>query len=285
MTAQSQIVNRQSKIKILLAADQTPAIGLAARNRHRWLHQRALSHFQYPDLAWLVLQSVPCRSRAVPSSTCGRTATLTPRWDALKNAPPHRGWSSGNEVLTVGLTLSVLGVGWAVPMDALYGLVVFAGWFFDVVIYTIWLKRRTCWSIVWGGISGAMPILAGRVLGLGQIDLDRRHARARHPLLDPHPHPDLQHEIREGLRKRLRADLPSTYGLDATRATIAISSVLAALAMIIAGSASAWRGASCACLVCSLRACSCWQLPSPSNRPNASTLDCSNTHRSTCWRR
>ena len=25
----------------------------------------------------------------------------------------------------------------------------------------LWLKRRTCWSIVWGGISGAMPILRG----------------------------------------------------------------------------------------------------------------------------
>ena len=52
-------------------------------------------------------------------------------------------------------------------MDALYGLIIFAGLFFDVVIYTIWLKRRTCWSIVWGGISGGMPILAGRALGLG----------------------------------------------------------------------------------------------------------------------
>ena len=80
------------------------------------------------------------------------------------------GLVSGNEVLTVGLMLSVIGVGWAVAMDALYGLVVFAGLFFDVVVYSMWLKRRTCWSIVWGGISGAMPILAGRVLGLGSID-------------------------------------------------------------------------------------------------------------------
>ena len=55
-------------------------------------------------------------------------------------------------------------------MDALYGLIIFAGLFFDVVVYTIWLKRKTCWSIVWGGISGGMPILAGRVLGLGGFD-------------------------------------------------------------------------------------------------------------------
>ena len=46
----------------------------------------------------------------------------------------------------------------------------FAGLFFDVVIYTLWLKRRTPWSIVWGGISGGMPILAGRVLAVGRIE-------------------------------------------------------------------------------------------------------------------
>ena len=39
-----------------------------------------------------------------------------------------------------------------------------------MVIYTIWLKRRTAWSILWGGISGGMPVLAGRVLGTGEID-------------------------------------------------------------------------------------------------------------------
>ena len=46
----------------------------------------------------------------------------------------------------------------------------FAGLFFDVVVYTIWLKRRSAWSIVWGGVSGGMPVLAGRALGLGRID-------------------------------------------------------------------------------------------------------------------
>ncbi len=74
------------------------------------------------------------------------------------------------EALIVGLMVSLLGLIWAYALLPLYGLVVFAGLFIDVVIYTIWLKRRTAWSIVWGGISGGMPILAGRVLGTGQID-------------------------------------------------------------------------------------------------------------------
>jgi len=94
--------------------------------------------------------------------------------DAKMRRTQNRATSSGavdeNEALRIGLILAIIGVGWAVAMDALYGLVVFAGLFFDVVVYSMWLKRRTCWGIVWGGISGAMPILAGRVLGLGGFD-------------------------------------------------------------------------------------------------------------------
>ncbi len=75
------------------------------------------------------------------------------------------------EALTLGLILSLLGLGLAFFLSPLYGLVVFAGLFLDVVVYTIWLKRRTPWSIVWGGIAGGMPILAGRVLGTGELDL------------------------------------------------------------------------------------------------------------------
>src|SRR4030043_1270296 len=86
------------------------------------------------------------------------------------NRPLATGKVSKQEALWLGLILSFAGVGWAVVFDGLYGLVVFAGLFFDVVVYTIWLKRRTSWSIVWGGISGGMPILAGRVLAIGQVD-------------------------------------------------------------------------------------------------------------------
>jgi len=84
--------------------------------------------------------------------------------------PLASGLVDAKEVLRVGLIVSILGVGIAAWMAPLYGLVIFAGLFFDVVVYTIWLKRKTAWAIVWGGISGAMPILAGRVLGLGTID-------------------------------------------------------------------------------------------------------------------
>ncbi len=94
--------------------------------------------------------------------------------DAKMNRTAHRPLPSGkinaSEALIVGLIISFLGVAWAFNLSSLYGLVVFAGLFIDVVVYTVWLKRRTAWSIVWGGISGGMPILAGRVLGTGKVD-------------------------------------------------------------------------------------------------------------------
>ena len=60
--------------------------------------------------------------------------------------PLPAGRISPREALALGLVLGFSGVAWALVMDPLYGLIVFAGLFFDVVVYTAWLKRRTCWS-------------------------------------------------------------------------------------------------------------------------------------------
>jgi protoheme IX farnesyltransferase len=84
--------------------------------------------------------------------------------------PLASGEVSSKEALTLGLILSSVGVGLALILDPLYGFIVFLGLFFDVIIYTVWLKRRTCWSIIWGGLAGGMPILAGRTLAVGAID-------------------------------------------------------------------------------------------------------------------
>ena len=84
--------------------------------------------------------------------------------------PIPSGQISPRTGLILGLGLSIAGVGWGLILQPLFGLVVFAGLFFDVVVYTMWLKRRTPWSIIWGGISGGMPVLAGRVLAVGEID-------------------------------------------------------------------------------------------------------------------
>ncbi len=138
------------------------------------------------------------------------------------------------EALRFGLLLSVLGVGWALSIDWLYGSIVFAGLFFDVVIYTFWLKRKTCWSIVWGGISGGMPILAGRALGVGYVDWVG--LALTFGILFWIPTHILTFSMRyfDDYKAAGVPTFPSTYSFQFTRVTIAISSVIAALCMAVA---------------------------------------------------
>lgn len=147
------------------------------------------------------------------------------------NRPLSTGETKPREALVFGLLLSIIGVGWALAIDPLYGIVVFAGLFFDVVVYTIWLKRRTAWSIVWGGISGGMPILAGRALGMGYIDwVGVALAMA---VLFWIPTHILTFSLRyhEDYKAANIPTFPSVYNNQTTRIIIAISSVLTALAM------------------------------------------------------
>jgi protoheme IX farnesyltransferase len=147
------------------------------------------------------------------------------------NRPLCTGVTHPKEALIFGLLLSVLGVSWSIYLDPLYGAVVFAGLFFDVVIYTMWLKRKTAWSIVWGGISGGMPVLAGRVLGLGGVDWVG--VTLALGVLFWIPTHILTFSIRYDADYRAAKvpTFPSAYGFQTTRLIIAISSVFAALSL------------------------------------------------------
>jgi protoheme IX farnesyltransferase len=136
--------------------------------------------------------------------------------------------------LIFGLILSVIGITWAFSLSTLYGAIVFAGLFFDVVIYTIWLKRRTAWSIVWGGIAGGMPILAGRALATGHIDwIGIALCLA---VLFWIPTHILTFSMRnyDDYQAAGIPTFPSTYGFKFTQWTIAISSIIAAVMMGVA---------------------------------------------------
>ncbi len=154
--------------------------------------------------------------------------------DAIMPRTSKRPLSTGEvqpkEALIFGLIISVIGISWAIFLDPLFGVIVFAGLFFDVVVYTIWLKRRTAWSIIWGGISGGMPILAGRVLGTGQIDWVGITLALG--VLFWIPTHILTFSIRyhDDYKKAGIPTFPSTYSFQTTRLIIAISSVLATLA-------------------------------------------------------
>ncbi len=153
--------------------------------------------------------------------------------------PTPSGSLSSGEVLLVGAITSVIGIGWAVALDVRYGAVVFAGLFFDVVVYTMWLKRRTCWAIVWGGVAGAMPVLSGRVLAVGHIDAIGVLLSAAILFWIPTHTLTFSLKFAEDYRAAGVPTFPSRYGIRFTRLAIAASSILAGLAMIVA---SVWIG-------------------------------------------
>ena len=150
-----------------------------------------------------------------------------------KKRPLPSGLVSPAEALLLGVILSVLGIGWAVILDPLYGLVVFAGLFFDFVVYTIWLKRRSAWSIIWGGISGGMPVLAGRVLGTGEFDWVGVALAASVLFWIPTHIMTFSIRYAEDYKAAGVPTFPSVYGVVATQKVVAASSLLAALAMSI----------------------------------------------------
>ena len=156
------------------------------------------------------------------------------RMKRTSGRPIPSGLISPELALRLGLVMSALGVGWALLILPLYGLIVFAGLFFDVVVYTIWLKRKTPWSIVWGGISGGMPVLAGRALGLGFVDGVGLLMAIGVLLWIPTHIMTFSMRYDQDYRRAGIPTFPIIYGFQATRVIIAASSVFASLAMILA---------------------------------------------------
>lgn len=68
----------------------------------------------------------------------------------------HGGW------IAVIIALATIGVALAwMATNAVAALFTFLGAFFYAVVYTVWLKRRTWWNIVVGGMAGSFGVLAG----------------------------------------------------------------------------------------------------------------------------
>ncbi|TES95419.1 MAG: protoheme IX farnesyltransferase [Promethearchaeota archaeon] len=91
--------------------------------------------------------------------------------ERTKDRPLPSGKVTASSVLLIGTTFTVVGIFLAfLTLNWLSALIIFFGFFFDVVVYTILLKRRTKFSIIFGGIAGGLPAWAGRVAILGRLD-------------------------------------------------------------------------------------------------------------------
>jgi protoheme IX farnesyltransferase len=75
-------------------------------------------------------------------------------------------------VLALGLLLLGGGIAAAtLLLNPLTGFSIFLGGFTYVVVYTVWLKRRSNWNIVIGGFAGSAPALAGGAAAVGHWTL------------------------------------------------------------------------------------------------------------------
>ncbi len=156
--------------------------------------------------------------------------------------PLPSGRVSVREGMLLGLGLASAGIGLAFVTSPIYGAIVFAGLFFDVVVYTVWLKRRTPYSIIIGGLAGGMPALAGRSLAVGGIDpIGLLLALA---VLFWIPTHIMTFNLRYADDYACAGvpTFPSVYGIHKTRLIITLSSVTAAIAIVIAalGVGMAW---------------------------------------------
>ena len=70
-------------------------------------------------------------------------------------SPPQRAAWFGLSLILAGIGLSLIWLNWRTSLFILLGAIVY------VLVYTIWLKRRTPWSVVIGGLAGCCALLAG----------------------------------------------------------------------------------------------------------------------------
>jgi len=148
--------------------------------------------------------------------------------------PLPQGMLSVREAVLLGSLLTSAGVLLAFRLSPLYGALIAAGAFFDLVVYTLWLKRRSPWSIVWGGIAGAMPIVAGRALGVGVIDAASVALGLSVLLWIPTHILTFNLRYEDDYRRAGIPTIPQVFGRRAARRLISASSLLAAVAMIAA---------------------------------------------------
>lgn len=241
-------MNTQHNINI---NQQRQGLGLMAMVKAYWTLIKSKQTFLLVITGWAGYSSAHCPVRdwkeglaiigslflAVSGSTVFNMVydrDIDAKMNRAAKRPLPTGTISVPDAILFASLISALGIGWAFSIDILYGWVVMAGLFIDAVIYTVVLKRRTPYSIIYGGISGGMPILAGRALGAGTIDLIGILLALAIVFWIPTHIMTFSIKFKDQYAAAGIPTFPSKYGDAVTRKIIAWSTVLASLVMIMA---------------------------------------------------
>lgn len=157
------------------------------------------------------------------------------RMERTADRPLPAGRIRPMQALLFGGVLSAAGLMLSFALDVRFGAVVAIGFLLDLLIYSAWLKRRTPFSILFGGVSGGMPVLAGRVLALGRVDLVGVLLAGSVLLWIPSHILTLAIRYADDYRRAGVPMWPLVYGARATRMVVAGANVLNALALAAAG--------------------------------------------------
>lgn len=125
-----------------------------------------------PNL-WLVLATLVGGSLSAGSAgafNCYIDRDIDRVMERTKKRPLVTGELTDREALVFAWVIGVASILWLAVTTNLLAAALSAGAiFFYVVVYTLWLKRRTSQNIVWGGIAGCFPVLIGWAAVTGSL--------------------------------------------------------------------------------------------------------------------
>jgi protoheme IX farnesyltransferase len=159
--------------------------------------------------------------------------------------PLPAGTLSAKQATVFGGGLLALGLGVAFWLSVPFGLVVAAGALVDLAVYTLWLKRRSAWAIVFGGVAGGMPVLAGRTLATGGVDGPGLLLALSILLWIPMHVMTFAIRHADDYRRAGIPTWPSVYGPDSARRFVAAANGLLAACLPAAG----WMLGICPCIL------------------------------------
>jgi len=130
----------------------------------------ALGHVPSWSMTGLTLVGLGCSTGGAAALNMWYDRDIDQLMGRTKSRPIPAGRISERTALVLGLGLEalalvILGFG----VNALTALLAFGGFVYYVVIYTMWLKRRTPQNIVIGGGAGAFPPLVGWAAATGHL--------------------------------------------------------------------------------------------------------------------
>jgi protoheme IX farnesyltransferase len=122
---------------------------------------------------WILsLVAIAAGCAAADTLTCYIDRDIDALMDRTKARPlPGQRISPPEKALVWGLFLATVAMAISFVFNPLAALWMFLGLFDNVVIYSLWAKRRSCTNILLGSLSGGMPVLFGWAVVQGNVTL------------------------------------------------------------------------------------------------------------------